>query len=192
MDSLFKECKVKPVTPPLWQDLETLFNHPGDCRFCWCMWWRIKRKEFDQNGAKGNREAMRSIVESGEVPGLLVYKEGKPVAWVSVGPREVFPVLDRSPVLKRVDDQPVWSIVCFYIIEELREKGLTSYLILSAIEYARSKGCALIEGYPILSENSRDPETSLFTGALSTFLKLGFQEAVRRSNVRVIVRYTVP
>jgi hypothetical protein len=55
---------------------------------------------------------MGQIIAAGKEPGLLVYHRHKPVSWISIAPREDFPVLDRSPTLKRVDDQSVWSISC--------------------------------------------------------------------------------
>jgi len=104
-----------PVTPKRWTDFETLFGAKGACGGCWCMLWRLTRKEFEQQKGEANRQAMKTIVESGEIPGLLAYSEKQPVAWCSVAPRENFPALERSRVLKKIDDKPVWSISCFFI-----------------------------------------------------------------------------
>ena len=79
------------------------------------MWWRLKRSEFDRQKGEKNRESMKAIVKSGEVPGIIIYLEGKPAGWCSLGPRENFPVLERSRIFKKIDDQPVWSIVCFVV-----------------------------------------------------------------------------
>lgn len=78
------------------------------------------RREFEKRKGEGNRRAMKAIVDSGKLPGLLAYLETQPAGWCSVAPREEFSSLDRSPLLKRLDDQPVWSIVCFYVAKGFR------------------------------------------------------------------------
>ena len=98
-----------PVTPERWQDLETLFGKNGAYSGCWCTWWRISRSEFGKQVGQGNREALKAIVDSGEVPGLLAYGSDQPLAWCSVAPREAFPSLERSRTLKSIDDEPVWK-----------------------------------------------------------------------------------
>ena len=180
-----------PVTPERWEDLERLFGPRGAIGGCWCMWWRVKRKEFEQQQGDGNRTAMHSIVKSGKIPGILAYSNGEPIAWCSVAPREEFPVLDRSPILKRVDEQPVWSVVCFYIAKEYRHQHLSSRMLKAAVEYASQRGAQIIEGYPITPKKDQAPNIYIFTGIESTFLKAGFVEVARRSEYRPIMRYSV-
>ncbi|HEY5579180.1 MAG TPA: GNAT family N-acetyltransferase, partial [Acidimicrobiia bacterium] len=106
---------IHPVTPERWADLELLFGPRGAVGGCWCMWNRQTSREYEAGKGESNRAALRSIVESGRVPGLLAYEGETPVGWVSLGPRAEFGRLQRSPVTKPVDDRPVWSIVCFFI-----------------------------------------------------------------------------
>jgi GNAT superfamily N-acetyltransferase len=134
---------------------------------------------------------MEAIVRSGEVPGLLAYLEAEPIGWCSIAPRETFPVLDRSPVLKRVDDQPVWSIVCFYINRKYRRSGLTRLLIEAAIDYSRSQGATIVEAYPVDPDKSRFDSGAAFTGLTDTFRSAGFEEVARRSKRRPILRFIV-
>jgi GNAT superfamily N-acetyltransferase len=181
----------KPVTISEWPDMQRLFGPNGADGGCWCMWWRIKRSEFDHNHGEPNRRAMEAIIRSGEVPGLLAYLDTEPIGWCSVASREAFPVLDRSQVLKRVDDQPVWSIVCFYIAPDYRRSGLTRLLIEAAINYARSRGATIVEAYPVDPETSRVDPGQAFTGLIDTFRKAGFKEVARRSKRRAILRYSV-
>ena len=185
------ELDIHPVTPERWEDLEQLFGPRGAIGGCWCMWWRIKRKDFEQQQGQGNRDAMCSIVESGRVPGIIAYSNDKPVAWCSVAPREDFPVLDRSHVLKRVDDQPVWSVVCFFMAKGYRHKGLSSRMLKEAVEYATENGARIVEGYPITPKKDQAPDIYIFTGLESTFLKAGFVEIARRSESRPILRYFI-
>jgi GNAT superfamily N-acetyltransferase len=186
-----KDLLLQPVTKDLWNDLEELFGKHGAYGGCWCMWWRIKRSEFDKQTGEGNRKALRRIVDSGTVPGILAYFNGKPIAWCSIAPREQFPVLDRSPVLKRFDNNPVWSIVCFFISKAFRRKGLSRLLIKGAIEYAKNNGAMIIEAYPVDKESSKNTSLDAFTGFAKTFYSLGFEEAIRRSDKRPILRYYV-
>lgn len=185
------ELVFHPVTPDRWEDLEQLFGPRGAIGGCWCMWWRVKRKDFEQYQGEGNHDAMCSIVESGKVPGILAYSDGAPVAWCSVAPREDFPVLDRSPILKRVDDQPVWSVVCFFIAKEYRHQHLSSRMLKAAVEYAAQNGARIVEGYPITPKKDQAPDIYIFTGLESTFVKTGFVEVARRSEFRPIMRYSL-
>lgn len=185
------ELDFHPVTPERWVDLEKLFGPRGAIGGCWCMWWRIKRAEFEKQQGDGNHETMCSIVDSGKVPGILAYSVGEPVAWCSIAPRGEFSVLDRSPVLKRVDHQPVWSIVCFFMAKDYRHQGLSAIMLQAAVEYASQHGARIVEGYPIEPKVDRTPDIYAFTGMASTFKKSGFQEVARRSEFRPIMRYVI-
>jgi GNAT superfamily N-acetyltransferase len=185
------DLELQPVTPDRWQDLETLFGKNGAYGGCWCMWWRVTRSQFGQQTGQGNKEALKSIVDSDEVPGLLAYANGRPVAWCSVAPRESFPSLERSRMLKRVDDQPVWSIVCFFVARPFRRQGLMDKLLRAAIAYANEHDAKIVEGYPIEPKQTNLPGSSGFTGLLSVFQEAGFIEVLRRSENRPIMRYFV-
>jgi GNAT superfamily N-acetyltransferase len=153
------------------------------------MWWRLKRSEFERQKGEGNKKSMKTLVESGEVPGLLAYSKGAPIAWCSVATRESYPVLNRSRILKRVDDKPVWSVVCFFVEKNYRNKGLTGQLLKAAIEYVRKQGGKIIEGYPVEPKKDRYPAAFAWTGFASAFKKLGFVECARRSETRPIMRF---
>ncbi len=187
-EGFFERIVVNPLTFERWKDLESLFGPHDASGGCWCMWWRFKRSEFKELRGEGNKKAMKGLVESGVVPGLIAYIDEIPVAWCSIAPRGDFPVLDRSPVLKRVDDTPVWSITCFFIAERFRNIGMTEHMIKSAVEYAKNNGAAVVEAYPV---DKKKFSAAAFTGFESTFLKLGFKEIARRSPARPIVRYRI-
>ena len=177
-----------PVTANEWTDLETLFEEPGVHRGCWCMYWRVKRAEFNRHYGEDNKQALKGIVDSGRVPGILAYLEGKPVGWCSIAPREEFAVLDRSRTLKRVDDEPVWSIVCFFVSSPYRRRGLSQALIEAGIEYARENGAMIMEAYPLIPDSGKDQRSERYMGLVSTFEKAGFKEVIRRSSNRTIMR----
>jgi GNAT superfamily N-acetyltransferase len=184
------DLEIQPVTPERWPDLEALFGEHGAYGGCWCMWWRLKRSEFAKQMGQGNKEALKRIVEAGEVPGLLAYADGQPVAWCSVAPRETFPALERSRTLKRVDDKLVWSIVCFFVAKSARRQGVMLSLLRAAVEYARSRGARIVEGYPVEPTRTLSG-VSGFTGVVSTFRQAGFVEVLRRSRAQPIMRCSV-
>jgi ribosomal protein S18 acetylase RimI-like enzyme len=139
--------------------------------------------------AQANRAELKALVDAGEPPGLLAYRGKIPVGWVSLGPREQYAKLQRSPVMKAVDNQPVWSIICFVVRPEYRGKGVAHALLRGAIAYARNHGAKLLEAYPIdkpgLSNND-----SMWFGAKSMYDRAGFEEVARRKPFRPIVRLT--
>jgi len=184
------ELTFNPVTPNRWADLETLFSEHGIQNGCWCMYWRIPRKERQHNYGGGNKGFLKQIVDSGKVPGILAYYQGKPVGWCSVAPREDFPVVLRSPTLKPIDDLPVWSIVCFFVSKPYRKSRLTHLLIKAAIKYAKENGARIIEAYPI-DIHEKHIEYERYSGLTTTYEKEGFKEAFCRSKRRPIMRYYI-
>jgi GNAT superfamily N-acetyltransferase len=186
-----KKLSFHPLTPERWGDLEQLFGTHGAYGGCWCMWWRVKRTEFTKRQGEGNKKTFKALVDAGNGPGIIAYDRSHAVGWCSVAPREQFPVLDRSPVLKRVDNKPVWSIVCFFIKKEYRKQGLCRELIKAAIAHAVSNGASIIEAYPLDKKESKNTAFEGYTGFAGTFKKIGFVEMIRRSPKRPVVRYYV-
>lgn len=180
-----------PLNEARWQDFLSLFGKSGACGGCWCMWYRLKRSEFEQNKGDGNKKLMALIVQSGEIPGILAYVDGKAVGWCSVAPRTQFPALEHSRILKRIDNKPVWSIVCFYIDKAYRRKGLTGELLNYVIEYCKEQGAEIIEAYPTDPRKKEMPDVFAWTGFASTFFRAGFKEAARRSETRPLLRYVI-
>ena len=191
------QYQFHPLTPQRWDDFETLFGPRGACGGCWCMYWRLSRSQFETMKGSGNRQAIKELVEAGEMPGLLAYAGEQAVGWCALAPREAYPVLERSRVLQRVDDQPVWSVVCFFTAKPFRRKGLTVHLLRAAVEYAAGHGARLVEGYPV-EPKPKDgvdqpavPAPFAYTGLASVFRQAGFVEVLRRSETRPIMRYNL-
>jgi GNAT superfamily N-acetyltransferase len=183
--------EIHPATSERWDDLERLFGPRGATGGCWCMWWRLPRSEFDRQKGEGNREALRSVVNTGTPPGLLAYIDGQPVGWCALAPREEYGALERSRILKRVDELPVWSVTCFFVAKEHRRKGVTSRLLRAAVEYAAEHGARIVEGYPVEPKSADTPPVFIFTGIASSFRDAGFAEVARRSETRPIMRYRI-
>src|SRR5262245_9041675 len=108
------KLNVLPLTPERWPDLETVFGAKGCsiARYCWCMAYRRSGGGGLFN-AKANRAQLKGLVDGGNPPGLIGYRDKVPVGWISLGPREEFARLERSPIMRPVDNKRVWSVVCF-------------------------------------------------------------------------------
>lgn len=184
-----RAIRVVPVTPARWGDLVELFGERGAVAGCWCMWFRLTGSEFRRNAGVANRRALRSLVDRRPAPGLLAYVGGRPAGWVGVAPRTEFGRIERSPTLKRTDDTPVWSVVCFYIDRKHRRQGVGSALLQGAVDYAASKGARVVEGYPL--DKERAPDLYAYYGLASMFRRAGFAEVARRSPTRPIMRLVV-
>ncbi len=183
------KLEFHPVTPRRWRDLEKLFGARGACGGCWCMWWRLKWSQFEKQKGAGNKKALKKIGGAGEAPGLLAYAGGEPVGWCSITPRENYPKLERSRILKKVDDQPVWSAICFFVAQPYRRQGLSVKLLRAAVAYAKKKGARMVEGYPVEPKKKNFPCVFACIGLASAFRRAGFKEVLRRSPTRPIMRY---
>jgi GNAT superfamily N-acetyltransferase len=151
------------------------------------MWWRLSASDWMRMRGRENREALSRIVKSGKVPGILAYLDDKPVGWCSISPREEYARLERSRVLKRIDDEPVWSAVCFFVAKPFRRQSVSTRLLEAAVNYARKHGATIVEGYPSKSSvKQQDP--LVYTGLVSSFKKVGFVEAHCISKTRTIMR----
>jgi len=134
---------------------------------------------------------LKKLADAGAAPGLIAYVGEQPVAWCALAPRDRYPRFERSRVLKPVDQEPVWSITCFFVAKPFRGKGIIGRLLGAAVAYAKKQGVRILEGYPIEPSKGRLPDPFVYTGLASTFRKAGFVEVLRRSETRPIMRYTI-
>lgn len=184
--------RIVPHTPERWDDFETLFGPRGACAGCWCMWWRVPRAAWTKGKGDGNRLAMKKLVRSGAPTGLLAYSGRTPVGWIALAPRGDYPGLERSRTLKPLDDEPVWSITCFFVARGSRRKGLTVELLRAAAAYARKKKVRILEGYPTEPrKGAAQADAWVYTGVAAAFRKAGFREAARPTATRRIMRLEV-
>lgn len=179
------------LVPERWADFETLFGARGACGGCWCMTWRLKRSLFDAQKGEANRLAMKKLVDAGEVPGILAYDKDKPIGWIAVAPREVYVSLERSRVLKPIDDVPVWSVSCFFIAKGYRKKGVSAQLLKAAAKFVGERGGRMVEGYPVEPSMNNMPDVFAWTGLPGSFVAAGFTEVARRSPSRPIMRLRI-
>ncbi len=182
---------VKPLTPARWKDFEGLFGPRGACAGCWCQWIRLPRKEFAAIRGAGAKARMKKLVKAGEPTGLLAYHGKKAVGWAALAPRENYRRLEKSRILKPVDDKPVWSVPCFFTAKEARGQGVTTALLNAAAAHAAKSGAKMLEGYPVETKGKKVPDAFVWWGLSGAFEKAGFEVAARRSKSRPIMRRAI-
>jgi GNAT superfamily N-acetyltransferase len=180
--------KYHPLTPDRWDDFEALFGPRGACGGCWCMYWRLPRKDFEAGKSGGNRIALRTIVQGGREPGLLAYDGGRAVGWCSVAPRAEFDYLARSRVLRPIDDTPAWSVSCLFVAKEFRGRGVAVGLLKAAAGFVKAHGGRVIEGYPVVPRKRPMPAVLAWTGTPAAFERAGFAPAAVSPTGRPIMR----
>ena len=194
------ELDVHPLTPDRVKDLATLFGQGGDPKWCWCSFFRLRNVDFQNATEASNRKVLESAVKTtaadGRAPGLVAYRDGEPIGWVSLGPRADYERLQHSKVLAPIDDKPVWSIVCFVVSKSARKQGVARALLDAAMSYAREHGATLLEAYPVETDGQRLPAANAYKGTVGMFERAGFKvverrQANRTSPMRPIVRRRV-
>jgi GNAT superfamily N-acetyltransferase len=178
------------VTPDRWPDLAELFERKGprggspQTDGCWCQFWRLRGKAYWDGHGMGNRAALEAEIASGAEPGLLAYVDGTAVGWCRIGPREQFERLEHARNLGRVDDEPTWAAVCFYVHAAAKRQGLATALLRAGLARAKAGGAQYVEGYPVRPGH---PNIDAYTGYLPMFVAAGFTE-VRNAGRRIFVR----
>jgi GNAT superfamily N-acetyltransferase len=187
------KLEILPLTKERWPDLVELFERPGAsiARGCWCMYYRRSGAPPDPpaglSRARANKRDLKALVDRGVVPGLLGYDRGRPVGWVSLGPRADYAKLARSPVMKPLDAEPVWSIVCFFVDAGARHRGVADAMLKGALAWAREQGATLLEAYP-WDQRAKKADDSLWFGTKPMFDRVGFVEVARRKPARPVMR----
>jgi len=186
------KLRMEPLTVDCWPDLVELFSRPGlsVARGCYCMYYRRAGPHVRAPGvtySESNKRQLKALVDRGVVPGLLGYEKQRAIGWISLGPREDYGRLKRSPVMKAVDDKPVWSIICFVVDPEVRRQGVAEALLNGALSWARKQGVRLVEAYPC-DKRGMAADDSMWFGAKRMFDRAGFAEVARRKPTRPVMR----
>ena len=185
--------EIHHLTPDLWPQFEDLFGKQGACYGCWCTHFRLPPAERRSGSRQSNKDHIRTRIEAGPPPGLLVLEDGVANGWMQIGPRADVPEWNNkgrgsAPVdATDADDPAVWAISCFFIRTKARGQGLTHRLVAGGIDFARSSGARMIEACPIdLSRDSRS--VGLFVASSRVFEQAGFQRLVERKAGRPLMR----
>ena len=181
------QLQFHPVTQERTIDLVRFSMAHGKFRYCSCMRWRMTSTQFQRSTKEARVAALDELVSQGTPIGVLAYDQGEPIGWCSIAPRESYAGLERYRALSRIDDIPVWSVVCFVVDRQYRRQGLTLSLLRAAVDYAHAQGARIIEGYPI------EPGSPSYTymGSPKIFRQAGFQDVTPTGAARLVMRYQV-
>ncbi|MBC7886212.1 MAG: GNAT family N-acetyltransferase [Saprospiraceae bacterium] len=183
------QLTFEPLSKNNWNKFVQLFGDKGACGNCWCMYYRLKKTDFDEGKAdNGNMMAMKKLVWEDQAVGLLGFYEGQAIAWCAFAPREDFIKLEKSRVHKRIDDQPVWSVPCFFIDRKFRRQGVSVAMLKGLVAYAQTKDIKIIEAYPAIPTQKKLPDAFAWIGLYTSFEKAGFEIVDRTSENRPMVR----
>jgi GNAT superfamily N-acetyltransferase len=192
VQDLKSRMTFEPLTVQNWNKFIRLFGPRGACANCWCMYYRLESKKFKE-GQKNdlNLRMMQDLVTAGKQTGLLGLLDGSAIGWCALSPREDFLRLERSRIHKRIDDEKVWSIPCFFIDKKYRGMGASGAMLLGAIKFAEENGISILEGYPFVPSGKRIPASFAWYGVYSIFSNAGFEIAGDKSPKRPIVRINI-
>lgn len=184
------QLTFEPLSRENWSKFVQLFGPRGACGNCWCMYYRLSKQDYLEGKANdGNKEAMHNLVMNDFPTGIIGFYDGIPIAWCAFAPRERFIKLEKSRVHKRIDDQEVWSIPCFFIAKEFRRQGISVELLKGVISYAQEKGIKIIEAYPTIPTKESLPDSFAWIGLYKSLERAGFEIADRTSKNRPMVRF---
>jgi len=184
------ELSFEPLNKGNWVKFVQLFGEKGACGNCWCMYYRLNMADFKEGKVDGgNKDAMHALVMENKPTGIIGFYEGQPIAWCAFAPREHFMKLEKSRVHKRIDNNPVWSIPCFFIDKNFRHQGITVELLKGVIRYAKEIGIKIIEAYPTIPTTESLPDSFAWIGLYKSFERAGFEIVDRTSKNRPMVRY---
>jgi len=169
--------EVVPATPDRWSDVVTLLGGNSD-KGCWCQAPRGRAVGYGSSEPGARREALQAQLEEDPPAGMLAYLDGEVAGWCGFGPRPSLPRLERSRTIPKIDDLPVWSILCFNIRVGYRRRGVAAALLDGVVEFARRSRAPGLEAYPIDPEGGRVNANFGFVGLTPMFEKAGFRRIV--------------
>ncbi|WIX93253.1 GNAT family N-acetyltransferase [Amycolatopsis sp. DG1A-15b] len=179
-----RSFEVRPVDAMCFDDLAVILNPGGTERACWCLAHRVTPAEYSALRGEQRAERTRSLCAERPAPGVLAYAGDTPAGWCGVSPRSRFERLKRSRTIPALDDQPVWSIVCFVVASPFRGLGVAKALLDGAVGYARSHDAPAVEGYPVDTEGARIGPSAAHAGTTALFEEAGFHR-MERTQARV-------
>jgi GNAT superfamily N-acetyltransferase len=171
---------VVPATADRWPDVVTLLGGNGD-RGCWCQAPRGRAVGYGKSRPSFRREELRAQLDEDPPAGMLAYVDGEVAGWCGFGPRPALPRLQRSRTIPKVDDLPVWSILCFNVRVGYRRRGVAAGLLKGVVDFARRSGAPGVEAYPIDPEGGRVDTGFGYVGVTPMFEKAGFRRVVETS-----------
>ncbi|WLQ06381.1 GNAT family N-acetyltransferase [Arthrobacter oryzae] len=192
------------TAPAAWPDVERLFGVRGEPSRCWCRFFALTGAAWNASTPADRKGQLRARFDAGgPAPGVLAFRGGVPVGWCAVEPRDCYPRILRSQVLKAAGpavhggagdgtEGPVWSVTCFVVAPGHRRSGVAGALLRAAVGHAVAHGAGIVEGYPVdPGVRPKAGPSDLYHGTLKLFLDAGFEQASDAVPGRAVVRLFV-
>lgn len=188
---------IRPANEASWEDLQAVFGTRGQGARCQCQRYKLRPREtFAAQPLEERQFRLREQTACGHpddtrTSGLVAYLDDLPVGWCAVEPRPEFPGLRHSqvPWAGRDEDRAdasIWALTCVFARAHHRRQGVATALIAAAADFARARGAAALEAYPMTTSAAVDEE--LHVGLISSYLAAGFREVSRPTARRAVVR----
>jgi ribosomal protein S18 acetylase RimI-like enzyme len=174
------EIRVVPATPDRWPDVLAVLGHDGD-KGCWCQAPRGFSSGFGRSRPGTRRDLLRAQLGEDPPAGMLAYVDGEVAGWCGFGVRTALPRMERSRTIPKVDEQPVWSILCFNVRTGFRRRGVARALLDGVVRFARESGAPGVEAYPVDPAGSRVNNSFGYVGVTPMFEAAGFRRIVETS-----------
>jgi GNAT superfamily N-acetyltransferase len=196
-----------PVTaaPAQWPDVERLFGVRGEPSRCWCRFFALTGAEWNASTPQDRKTQLWEKFDgAAPAPGVLAFRDGEPVGWCAVEPRDCYPRILRSQVLRAAgpaaasgpgdsSEGAVWSVSCFVVAPGHRRSGVAAALLRAAVGHAFSNGAAVVEAYPVdPALRPKAGPADLYQGTLQLFLGAGFNVVSDAVPGRAVVRLVAP
>jgi GNAT superfamily N-acetyltransferase len=190
--------RVVPANQASWEDLQTVFGTRGEAALCQCQRYKLRPREFfagfpvEERADRLRRQADIGHPASEATSGLVAYLDAEPAGWCAVEPRTAYAGMlrhSRVPWAGRTQDKAddsVWAVTCFVTRVGFRKRGVSRALALAAVAFARERGAAALEGYPITTKDVIPME--LHVGTTGVFAAAGLIEVSRPTPRRVVMR----
>lgn len=178
------ELTIRPLTAARVDDVKTVTKGTWGSS-CWDLFPRFtaaqKRALGITGGAPGTEEAKRRAVlaklarRRKNSAGLMAYRSGEPIGFISLGPRYDFSRIETSKATPPVDQVAAWVIPCITVRRGYRGAGVGLAMIRAAVEYAGLRGAPAVEAYP-RADATRIHDDLAFFGTKAMFEKAGFKQ----------------
>ena len=172
MSRLSSELEVRRLDRERRADFDRVHCEANGAGWCRCAaWWVPTWDGWGERTAEQNHALRDELFARNEYDGYLLYRDGAPVGWCQVGPRDRLPKLVAQFELE--PDPETWAITCFVVAPRDRRRGLASALLGDVVRDLAARGVRRVEAYPRLGEGL--DEVELWNGPAAMFRRAGFQ-----------------
>jgi GNAT superfamily N-acetyltransferase len=197
------QLTIVPANEASWADIQAVFGQADYPGRCYCQGYKTYEWPWnlttEERRGRMLRQARCGDPDAEATTGLVAYLcdeagDREPVGHVAVEPRVAYPRLRKKRTVwagrdEDKEDPGVWSVTCFTVRKGYRGRGITYHLAAATVGYARDRGAAALEAYPMVVPPGKEITWGeLHVGSVQVFEEAGFTEVARPSPRRVVMR----